>query len=741
MSPRPVILIVALLTSIVCARAEASGFFVPTAGPLGRNAVDIALSPNGDLFATNSDQSVSRLAFASTRWTNLPALPAPVSAVEVAPDGQVWAFGAGDQFVSNDHGLTWTRPGSLPAISQVAFDATGHVFAATGSGLYRSADRGATWTLLGLPQATIEAVEVVTDGTVWAAVASGLYHSGDAGVTWALVAALPLPATALAAHPEGGAYVGLASLGYPTCQWGGLYRAHENGELSLLGFATQRVNDILVRDDASTTISVSTGCHYSESCPGCGFLDIPSCASQGIYESPDGGITWSQRQLSTESIPRELVLRHDGTLFTVTVGFGCDICGTISGGILISADGGTAWSELPAGPGKGTAAAIWVDTPPGTPTIFAAGPNSVYASTNHGMDWRLLADVTPTICAQILGAGVFARHASGIVFAFDGWSRAFAVGPGNLRSGSAPSCGYDGLHAAAVVTATGSLLAACVDGIHAAPDAAAGVFDWSPGVGPRALRFLEAGPSLRVVGSGSWYDSGIYLSDDGGSGWTQIATIDGGALVLAPDGRTLYAATSSGAEARVVRLVEAGGTWIESPLPAFGPGVWLLRDLLLDPTGTLYALSDTGAGGRVLRLKDDRWEDLGEIPEARSFSMADDGYLYFGTYYGVWRSTGPLGQVTAVWPGTEGMSTVRVFPNPFGARTSITFALARPDRVHLTVYDVRGRLVRALLRGSSLDPGPQEAIWEPPADLPSGMYTYRLRTSQGEHSGRLLLLR
>ena len=742
MSPRTMILTVALLASVVCARAAASGFFVPTAGPLGRNAVDIALSPNGDLFATTDDQSVSRFTSASSRWTNLPPLPAPVSAVEVAPDGQVWAFGAGDQFVSSDHGQTWTRPGSLPAILQVAFDASRQVFAATGAGLYRSADRGRTWTLLGLPQAAIEAVEVAANGTVWAAVASGLYHSGDAGATWAQVAALPLPATALAAHPEGGAYVGLASLGYPTCQWGGLYRAHENGELSLLGFATQRVNDILVGDDASTTISVDTSCHYAMSCPGCGFPGVPSCAAQGIYQSADGGATWSQRQLSTESIPRELVLRHDGTLFTVTVGFGCDICGTISRGILSSADGGTAWSALPVGPGKSTASAIWVDTPPGTPTIFAAGPHSVYASTTHGMDWLLLADVTPTICAQVLGASVFARDASGIVFAFDGWNRAFAVGPGGVLSGSAPSCGYDALHAATVVTANGALLVACLDGVHAAPAAAAGVFDWSAGVGPRDLRFLEAGPSLRVVGSGSPYDSGTYLSDDGGSGWTQIATVGGGPLVFAPDGRMLYVASQSGgAEVRVVRLVDAGGTWIESPLPAFGPGIWWVQDLLLDPTGTLYALSDTGVGGHVLRLKADRWEDLGEIPDARSFSIADDGYLYIGTYNGVWRSSGSLGQVTAIWPGTEGLTSVRAFPNPFAARTSITFALTRPDRVHLTVYDVRGRLVSKLLRGSGLERGAQEAIWEPPAGLPNGVYIYCLRTSLGEHSGRLLLLR
>jgi hypothetical protein len=83
-------------------------------------------------------------------------------------------------------------------------------------------------------------------------------------------------------------------------------------------------------------------------------------------------------------------------------------------------------------------------------------------------------------------------------------------------------------------------------------------------------------------------------------------------------------------------------------------------------------------------------------------------------------------------------------PNPFGAFTRIEFVLPTRDRVELGVYDVSGRRVARILDGS-VGSGTHSAIWNgltseghPAA---AGVYQYVLRTSAGQASRRMMLVR
>jgi hypothetical protein len=84
-------------------------------------------------------------------------------------------------------------------------------------------------------------------------------------------------------------------------------------------------------------------------------------------------------------------------------------------------------------------------------------------------------------------------------------------------------------------------------------------------------------------------------------------------------------------------------------------------------------------------------------------------------------------------------------PNPFGTRTSIRFALARPDRVNLRVYDVAGRVVRRLLENAALGAGEQNAQWdgrdEAGARVKGGVYFYRLEVGGISEARRMILVR
>lgn len=90
----------------------------------------------------------------------------------------------------------------------------------------------------------------------------------------------------------------------------------------------------------------------------------------------------------------------------------------------------------------------------------------------------------------------------------------------------------------------------------------------------------------------------------------------------------------------------------------------------------------------------------------------------------------------------------RNYPNPFNPATKIEFALQQPGYVMVDVFDVRGRLVRELVRARQ-DAGLQRVTWDGRdgrgAPVSSGVYIYTIRIEAGGTSsslhGKMLLVR
>ncbi len=84
-------------------------------------------------------------------------------------------------------------------------------------------------------------------------------------------------------------------------------------------------------------------------------------------------------------------------------------------------------------------------------------------------------------------------------------------------------------------------------------------------------------------------------------------------------------------------------------------------------------------------------------------------------------------------------------PNPFGARTSIGFELARREQVALRVYDVSGRVVRTLAAGGVLEPGSHHVDWDGRDDrgalLRTGLYFCRLDAGPVSETRRMVFAR
>lgn len=82
-------------------------------------------------------------------------------------------------------------------------------------------------------------------------------------------------------------------------------------------------------------------------------------------------------------------------------------------------------------------------------------------------------------------------------------------------------------------------------------------------------------------------------------------------------------------------------------------------------------------------------------------------------------------------------------PNPFNARTTLSFTLARADRVHLIVFDARGRHVTTLI-AEERPPGHHEVTFDGRDDrgraLASGVYFVRLRVGEESQVQKVTLV-
>lgn len=95
--------------------------------------------------------------------------------------------------------------------------------------------------------------------------------------------------------------------------------------------------------------------------------------------------------------------------------------------------------------------------------------------------------------------------------------------------------------------------------------------------------------------------------------------------------------------------------------------------------------------------------------EARIQVEATDAFGWAAAMYSNWFAI--LDDVSAV-PGPVMTNKLGpVHPNPFNPQTTISFSLAAPAEVHLTVFDVRGRQVASLAR-EHLAAGDHRSVWD-----------------------------
>lgn len=104
-----------------------------------------------------------------------------------------------------------------------------------------------------------------------------------------------------------------------------------------------------------------------------------------------------------------------------------------------------------------------------------------------------------------------------------------------------------------------------------------------------------------------------------------------------------------------------------------------------------------------------------------------------------------LATLTLVVEAGKGHLGVALAPNPLNPASTLTFRTMRPGRVVVSLFDVRGRLVRKLLDEAASLPGYHDVRIDGRDSggrpLPTGLYFYRIAAAEGTVSGRLTILK
>jgi hypothetical protein len=132
------------------------------------------------------------------------------------------------------------------------------------------------------------------------------------------------------------------------------------------------------------------------------------------------------------------------------------------------------------------------------------------------------------------------------------------------------------------------------------------------------------------------------------------------------------------------------------------------------------------------------------------------GPMNYGTKY-YWHVSAVINSVWGPWSQTRQFTVVRTspveravysmppdfslgqnYPNPFNPSTRIQYSLPRAAHVRLTLYDILGRQVAILADGME-ESGSYQIQWN--ANLPSGIYFYRLQAGEFLETKKMTLLR
>lgn len=256
-----------------------------------------------------------------------------------------------------------------------------------------------------------------------------------------------------------------------------------------------------------------------------------------------------------------------------------------------------------------------------------------------------------------------------------------------------------------------------------------------------SVAFAPDNPAIGVVTGDDRY---VAYTSDRGYHWTLgttnivTTTVDIDNVVMI-NATTAYAVGENGT---LIKTTDAGHTWTVQTVPwAATLQLWRIasdtpnRLWVTGPDQMCYYTTNGGTS----------WTSIPVTLIASTYDVKGlyyqgaAGILWVGTEYGRILSRTDQPATGTETPKTLPFVLNQNYPNPFNPSTTIEFAIASDSHVGLNIYDVTGKLV-ATVMNKDLKAGKYTVGFK--ADkLATGVYFYKLTTSKGEETRKMVIIR
>jgi hypothetical protein len=590
--------------------------------------------------------------------------------------------GADSIYISTNNGKNWTSANSGLSGTVYSLGASGsNIFAATTSGVYLSTNNGTNWTSTGLNFVSRSLV-IFNTNIIAATYTNGMFRSTNNGTTWTSLTNGPL-------FPDVSSFTVSGDSIYSCTYNTGVYLSTDSGE-----------NWTKVFNDLATFYIPSIAIKENK---------IFAVTDKGIYLSTDKGLNWIQQNNGMRGVGSGHISVNGNYLFADNIG-----------GLYMSSDNGANWTAI-GPPASGVMSICVSDT-----NIFAASQIGVYLTTNKGASWTETGSGIPLTNNIMLlvksGNNIFAGTSRGVYVSTNKGTSWMPAGlqdefiyslSGNDNYIFAGTFNYNGVFRSSDNGLTWTqvngnvLMGQCVNTLFNDGDN------------------IFAGTS----------SNGIFRSTNDGTSWTQLNRNNIGDEILAfTAAKNILLATSS---ARTFRSTNNGTQWI--PIKSFAGEIPTFavsgsNFFASTPTG-VYLSKDNGENWKQFN------EGLTTIWSGPIAVMGTDIFCGIPNY-GVWKrslsdfTTSVEVDITII---PKKINLDQNFPNPFNPSTQISYSLPSVSMVKLVVYNTLGQTVK-VLENSFKNAGNYSVNFNA-ADLPSGIYFYRLEAGQFSQVKKMMLVK
>jgi len=225
----------------------------------------------------------------------------------------------------------------------------------------------------------------------------------------------------------------------------------------------------------------------------------------------------------------------------------------------------------------------------------------------------------------------------------------------------------------------------------------------------------------------------IRLTTDNSSTWTTQQISVSGSITSAiafHTNKMLGVAATSISLPDISRTTDGGNTWSTINIGAGVTGTCYLN--WVPQTPVIYIL---GANGGIKRSTDNglTWvlTPTPGVTNLTYFDFVQGGNIVYGyavsSNGNVIKLTDTLSVLTGINGNTEHPTDYKLeqnYPNPFNPSTSISYSIAKNEFVKITIFDVLGREIEALVNETK-SAGTYNVTWDA-SKLSSGIYLYRI---------------